>query len=679
MAADNISAVFGSYGGGWSSTSGVIADGSNDLLSFTVLGTTYSTGVNDALVPGSFTPASFRAFNPDPSQVPAVGGLNAVPLSGTYNPAKTRASYLSDGNHGLDLNTALFNIPKTELRYFATVANASAIADTVPDVLVTQVGQPSNQTFDEFYFTDSSGQMVGNAVQIIFGSGAGNAVPAIGKQNWQFWNPNHTAQSNLNGNRDLRMRAYHLSDFGITALNMGQITRFVQKMSGESDVSFVAYNEEAVTVPASLVVNKTNGFTQLEAAKTGVAYTVTLTNVGGSMATGVSWQDAPLGLAITSITSLTSPDGPENAGLCTLTGCNSISISPGSTFSYHVTANVTGAAGTIARNTATVNGGGCNAGTATQPTAVCTSTDEDPIVTPPASVTVHKTNHLDEVTQGSSILYTVVLTNNGESGASNLQWTDTPEGLTITAITPTSAVMPPGAAGICSLTGCSGIILPTGSSASYAVTATVTAAAGATAANTAIVNGGGCLNGTPDSDSPNAVCTSVDQDPVIPQVVLVPALKIIKTNTINVVKPGDTVTYTVTIENTGTGPATNVSWTDTPENLNVTSIVSENVGNGSQAGTCTTTGCTGIAVAQVDGVVSYTVTATINANATGSITNTATLSGDCTGDDCSSSDTDTITPGAAPTPVPATSNAALMLLGMLLMAAVWRIKRVRKG
>lgn len=672
IAADNISSVIGSYGGVWNSQSGTIADGPNGLLAFVVPGGTYSTGVNDALLTPTFIPAKFRAFKPDPEEIPLIGGLNAIARSATYSPEKSRADYLSGGTNGLDLNTALFNIPRSELQFFAAVTNASAITDTVPDVLVTQVGQPSTTAFDEFYFTDSAGLIVGNAVQVVFGGSS--QVPSVGKQNWQFWSPNHTSQSNLDGDRDLRMRAYHLSDFGVTQANMGQITKFVQRLSGESDLAFVAYNEDAVEVPAVLTIKKDNGLTQLQEGKTGIVYQVTISNAGGTTASNVSWSDSAQGLLVTGIAPITqlAPGSSDNTGNCTISGCSGITLSPGSSFMYEVTTNVTGPADTHAINTAALDGGGCENGVAIQPGAECSSTDEDLIVPPTPSITVTKDNQLTEVLKDSTVLYTVVITNNSDTEASPLSWVDAASGLTVLSIAPLSQSAGSDS-GTCTNTGCTGISLPAGSSIRYGVLAQVTAEAGASVRNEAVVDGGECANGT--STNPNAICRAEDEDPVV-----APALEITKISNFTAAKPGDTIHYAVHIENTGTGIASNVSWTEQPDNMAILSIDLLSASNGSSAGFCSVDGCQNITVAKDGGTLTYDVTAKVNVDAVDNLVNTVALSGNgCTPDDCTSTVIDPITPlppPLSPTPVPVDSRAMLALLVFALMAGVWR-DRVR--
>ena len=633
LAAADVTGVRGSFSNNtWVSTTAtantsVVANGANDLLSFTANGATYSTGVNDAALSAGFTPATFQAFVPNAATILTSSGYNAIALSGTYNPAHSRAWYLTDGAHGLDLSTALFNIPISKLKFDVTVSNVSDPINPTrpPDVLVTQVGQPSNKA-DLFYFVNAANQVVGNQVSALLSS-----VPIVGKQNWQFWSTNHVSQPSLNGPRDLRMRAYYFSDFGITAANMGDIAGFVQELSGDSDVAFIAYNTKAVTTPARLRVQKTNEVNFLLNGQAS-QYTVTLTNDGGDSVSNVQWVDSASNLSVSQIAPTSVPTG-SNGGNCTPAGCTGITLLPGASVVYTVTGTVTGAAGSTVSNTASVHGANCNNGSPSD----CTYTDTDPVV-PEGALVVFKSNEQNQVTAGGQTIYKVTLSNGSSTPFSNLSWADTPgTGLTVTAIAAIS-VGAGSSAGTCVLSTrtCNGITLAAGSSIVYSVVATVSAAAGSNVSNQARVSGGSCNPG-------GASCTSTDTDVVVSAA----SLEITKTNNVSAVASGGNTIYIVTVRNTGGTASTVVSWTDTPAGVSVNQITETSVGANSHAGVCTTTGCSSIVVGAGESVV-YEVDATVTGAAgVGAARNTATLTGaNCTGSTlpavCTAIDTDDI-------------------------------------
>ncbi|MCS4295715.1 hypothetical protein M2375_003962 [Comamonas sp. BIGb0152] len=632
-AADNVGAVWGSFNSNsWTATTSnaataAAANGRNDLLAFTAGGVRYSTGVNDAVLTGAFQAAVFQAFTPNPSSLPATGGLNAIAQSGSYDVSKTRASYLSDGVHGLDLSTALFNIPAGSLRFNASVGNPESTTDAVPDVLVTQVGQPSSRS-DQFYFIDDTGAVVGNTVTITLSS-----VPVVARQNWQFWNPNHTKSTVGDGSRDLRMRAYHFADFGITPENMARVAGFVQTLSGDSDIAFVAYNQEAVSTPASLSVQKTNQVAALTAGASAV-YTVTVSNAGGSVASDVSWLDRPDGVRVLGIQAAAVGAGSD-AGVCDSNGCSAMVLAPGASITYRVEAEVTGPVGSMASNTASVDGANCSSGSPSS----CTSTDTD-LVVAADSVSVVKTNGVDRLTVGAETTYTVTLSNSAATAFSGLSWADTPVGLTVTGIR-AGSVGAGSLAGACTTSGCSGISLAAGQSIQYFVTARVLAAvaAGASVSNKAVVRGGTCT-----SESV-AGCASTDTD----LVVAAANMHISKSNGVDVLAQGGSTVYQVLLRNTGGSVAAGLRWAESPVGLRIDRIAATTVGANSEAGLCTVSGCSDITVAAGDAIV-YAVQATVIGEVgPDNARNAVTLSGaSCTGgNSCSAEDRDAIALPAA--------------------------------
>lgn len=632
-AADNVTAVWGSFNSNsWTANTSnaanaAAANGRNDLLAFTAGGIRYSTGVNDAALSGAFQPAVFQAFTPNVSSVPAAGGLNAIAQSASYDTSKSRADYLSDGVRGLDLSTALFNIPASSLRFNASVGNPESTTDDVPDVLVTQVGQPSSKT-DSFYFIDDTGAVVGKSVSIAL-----SGVPVVARQSWQFWNPNHTKSSVGDGVRDLRMIAYHFKDFGITPENMGRVAGFVQALSGDSDIAFVAYNQEAVSTPAALSVQKSNGVAAI--TKGGhTVYTVTVTNTGGSLASDVSWLDRPTGLRVIGIEAAAVGAGSD-AGVCNNSGCTGMRLAPGASVSYQVEAEVIGVAGSMASNTAVLDGANCSNGSP----ASCSGTDTDLIVAAD-SVSVVKTNGLDRLTVGAETTYNVTLSNSAATAFSGLSWSDVPSGLTVSGIR-AGSVSAGSVAGTCSASGCTGITLAAGQSIVYIVSAKLNAgvAAGASVSNKAVVQGGTCTSELVTG------CASTDTD----QVVSAANMQISKSNGVDVLAQGASTIYQVVVSNTGGSAAAGMRWAENPVGLRIDRISATTTGANSDAGLCTIRGCSDIAVAAGESIV-YAVQATVTGEVgADNARNAVVLSGAvCSGgNSCSAEDRDAIVLPAA--------------------------------
>ncbi|HNV07334.1 MAG TPA: hypothetical protein PKO40_02430, partial [Dokdonella sp.] len=155
-----------------------------------------------------------------------------------------------------------------------------------------------------------------------------------------------------------------------------------------------------------------------EAGET-LTYTVTLTNSGGSAATGVEFAEAPsAGLTVTGIVAGPVPPG-SNAGTCTVTGCTGITVGAGETLSYTVSATVENPlTQTVYTNLITPTGGTCAPGacevdtpTAANVSLVKTLTAENGTVAGVAE-------------PGETLTYTITLTNNGGVNANGVGITD---------------------------------------------------------------------------------------------------------------------------------------------------------------------------------------------------------------------------------------------------------------
>jgi len=161
--------------------------------------------------------------------------------------------YLRDGVNGLDLSTAVFNIPKYELSFYVNVLadiNPNCITDDIPDIIVTQVGAPSS-SFDIFKFTDMSGNTIGVQKDVNFSSSL--ATPS-GTALWSFYYAGNCPHDYNSGGtfsgttRDIRVLTFKLSDFGITKDNYTSAVKFVQVLSGDSDVAFSAYSTNSLSL-----------------------------------------------------------------------------------------------------------------------------------------------------------------------------------------------------------------------------------------------------------------------------------------------------------------------------------------------------------------------------------------------------------------------------------------------
>lgn len=270
-AQNHVSRVHTDFGGYWQSATGansaIQPNNSHNLLAFRVGSTTYSTGVNDALLTSkgvTFTQQKFQALpvasvptvNINGSSNPIVigvgsrygggdGNVSPMPVTSDLN------TYLTDGIQGLDLGTGIYNIPGgIELKYSVSNIHASKIGDGIPDLVLTQIGVPPGSNVNDVYrFYDANGNTVGNSVSINVAN-----IPVVAQIHMKFYTPTNppTYNAGLYGDRDLRLVTYDFSAFGINAANIGNIVGFGQVLSGASDQAFVAYNSSSVTILQSI-------------------------------------------------------------------------------------------------------------------------------------------------------------------------------------------------------------------------------------------------------------------------------------------------------------------------------------------------------------------------------------------------------------------------------------------
>lgn len=181
-------AIYGDFSGYWTSSTGSVqtTNDSNNLLAFTVtdtgVTTTYSTGVNNGTLDTnsvSYVASDFAAFPISNSVFTTANALLGVPKNWTGTIQNGSASdivlnsndlpntYLSDGEQGLALGTVIFNTPSgSRFGYGLSVLSSSAVTDSIPDIIVTQMGSPSTNQ-DRFKFVDSSGNTVGSVILVL--------------------------------------------------------------------------------------------------------------------------------------------------------------------------------------------------------------------------------------------------------------------------------------------------------------------------------------------------------------------------------------------------------------------------------------------------------------------------------------------------------------------------------
>ena len=305
-----VTRVITDFDGYWSSTAtsdnpSLQPDTGHSLLAFQYGGVTYSTGSTTASTilnnnGVTFTAGNYRALpvnnlsgntgNPTGSNPNLIVLASKIDGNATAQVATAPGvaglsvrDVLIDGIRGLDLGTGVTNLPSTAVLLFNSSTILSAgIGDNVPDILVSQIADPSTNSFSVYSFVDASGNIVGNPVQI-----AMNSIPAVGRYKSDFFSlPSATSlnTATVNGTaspggstRDIRMAGYDLSAFGITDANKASAVYFKVMPSGTSDIAFMAYNRDSFQIPAPIITSQPTSQVACTGSTNSVSFTVAAT------------------------------------------------------------------------------------------------------------------------------------------------------------------------------------------------------------------------------------------------------------------------------------------------------------------------------------------------------------------------------------------------------------------
>jgi uncharacterized repeat protein (TIGR01451 family) len=363
-----------------------------------------------------------------------------------------------------------------------------------------------------------------------------------------------------------------------------------------------------------------------------VTYTITLTNEGLDPASDVTLTDViPAGTTLVSFTFVSG-----TAGTCTVNGavnCTWLVFAAGATARYTLVLRAGDT--TSISNTASV---------------MTSSPDVDPsndsstattTVTPSADLAVAKSGP-SAVTAGTNATYSVTVTNNGPSTATNVTLSDTlPAGTTFVSATS-------GCTHSAGVVTCTVPSLAPLANATFSITVLVSPTASGSITNTADVS-----TTTTDPVGGNNRATST-------ATVSASADLVVMKNGPAAVAAGTNATYMVTVTNNGPSTATNVTLTDTlPAG---TTFVSATSGCTHSAGVVT---CTVPSLAPLANTT-FSITINVPVTATGSITNTADVSAttpDPVGANNHATSTATIGIAPADLTVTKTANAPQLFVG----------------
>lgn len=354
----------------------------------------------------------------------------------------------------------------------------------------------------------------------------------------------------------------------------------------------------AVNQNIDLRITKTDAPDPVASSGT-LTYTLTVFNDGPSDATGVTVTDVlPAGVTFVSAT---ASQGTATNAAGTITGTlGNIANGASATITVAVTVDP-GTTGPI-NNTATVTGTETETDTSDNSSSAATN------VTRQVDLAITKVDSPDPVIVGNQLTYTMVVTNNGPSSATNVTVSDVlPAGVTFASVT-TSQGTAANAAG--TVTANLGTIAPSG-------TATITLIVGVSASATGTITNTATVTAT-EAEINNAN-NSVSQNTTLNRQI---DLGITKTDTADPVTAGQSLTYTLTVINNGPSDASGVVVTDTlPAGLTFTSATSSQ-GTATAAGQVVTANLGNLANGAT---ATITIVAAVAATASGSLTNTASV------------------------------------------------------
>ena len=351
-----------------------------------------------------------------------------------------------------------------------------------------------------------------------------------------------------------------------------------------------------------------------------LTYTIVVSNSGPGNQTGAIISD-PLPTFFSGATSTAVGAGGASgfahsgSGNIDQTG---VDLPAGSSITYTVTGTVdlpedTNLPVQSISNTATVTGGG----------TTHNATDTDDVID--LQISKNDSANGGMVSPGETMSYTVVVTNAG-IGTDTVTIDDPlPPDFSVTGWTAANTGTGTATGFATSGTGSiaqTGVTMPAGSAITYTIDGSISSSAtgGSTITNTA--------SATPAGG--NTVTATVSD------LVGIPALSIVKgdnaggsssPSATGNVNPGQTLTYTVVVGNTGTGPADGVKVTDPLPSVFDSASYTTVLAGGATDSTPSGTGVTSLSDTvslPIGGSITYTITGTVNSGAAGTLLNTAT-------------------------------------------------------
>ncbi|MBK9924254.1 MAG: DUF11 domain-containing protein [Anaerolineales bacterium] len=358
-----------------------------------------------------------------------------------------------------------------------------------------------------------------------------------------------------------------------------------------------------------LRITKTDGATTYTDGST-ITYTIVVSNNGPSNVTGATVSDGPKPSQITTWGWCVAPCTPTVSSATNLS--TTVNIASGASVTYTVRANISPSATGTLTNSASVNAPLSYVETDSNNNS---ATDTDSYVPSTISVDlgITKTDGATTYTVGSTVTYTIVVSNNGPNNVTGATVSDGPKPPQITTWGWCVAPCTPTVSNATNLS--TTVNIASGASVTYTVLANIDANATGNLSNTASVN---APLGYTDTNSSNNIAT----DPDTPVFNL--DLQITKDDGVTTYIPGSSVTYTIIVSNAGPANVTGATVADTFSS----SITATWTCLASTGASCTASGSgsiNDIVDIPVSGSLTYTVNASIASSASGVLSNMATV------------------------------------------------------
>ncbi|PFC81455.1 DUF11 domain-containing protein [Bacillus cereus] len=518
-------------------------------------------GVNPAngiplgdIIAGDFINVTFRVqvvSIPNPIFTIGPGGLN----SPVVNSASINYQFMTGPNLPLVSRSTTSNPVSTQINSGEIVAIKSVnktfatISDTISYTIT--LSNPGNVTSQNIIFTDTlpdgttfiSGTLTNDSGTQQIGN------PANGIQIGNI-NPNGTAVITLNVLVTNIPSINPISNS--SSVQFAHVVDPSQPAVSQTNVS----NTVSTTINSAILTTKKSADKSIVSVGDTITYTTTIRNTGNTAATNITFTSA-IPANTTFIPNSVTINSVQQSGAQPALGVNIPNIAPGETVTVTFQVNVISVSpsSSIMGNDTILYSYTVDPNSAPATTSTSTNIATNPVLD--AMITMVKSVDQTLVTLGDTITYTTILTNNGNTNATNITFTDLiPNGTTF--ITDSVTINGLTQIGLNPNTGITiGSIAPNSSiSIAFQVTATSTPvqnpiANSATASYTFIADPNAPI--VSRNVTSNTVFTTINTANIL-------SLKQVDKSFSRI---GDTLTYTVVLTNNGNSSAQNVIFTDT--------------------------------------------------------------------------------------------------------------------